>query len=290
MAETYPELRAIAEDDIKHIQTEVSLLEEELTDAIDIDVFDRSVEGLIEIRPGTGGEEAGHFAKDLKGMYLTALNLMGIQTECTGLEDNDIKIRCIGKGSLKYVRFEAGVHRVQRVPITDTKGRVHTSTVSVVVLPSSERKSVSLRPSDLKIESYRSGGPGGQNANMSNSAVRVTHIPTGISVCNQEERNNSINKEKAIASLAVRLNQMAYEKTITDLSTMRHKQVKTAHRSEKIRTYNVCQNRVTDHSEIRSKNFAYETFISGKLLPQLMREKRKQYVAEWIENQGDFHK
>lgn len=276
----------MAEDEEERIRTSITQLEEELIESVEIDSLDGCREGVIEIRPGTGGEEAGFFAKEMYDMYCNALSSMDITFE-QRRPDTDFKIRFEGNTAMKYIRYEAGVHRVQRVPVTDSKGRVHTSTVSVVVLPAKMPNSVVINPRDLKFESFRSSGPGGQNANVSNSAVRVTHIPTGISICNQEERSNSVNREKAITALTERLQELEDEKASANVTQLRRQQVKIAHRSEKIRTYNVCQNRVTDHV-ITGINYAFDSFMTGKALPALLRQRRAQHVSEWLIGQGQY--
>lgn len=279
------ELRSMAKEELSEIDESISRLEKQLMDDIEADKFDEIDEGVIEVRPGTGGEEAGYFAHDLYNMYINGLKELRADYYEQTNDNTGFMIKCHGKMIFKYLRFEAGVHRVQRVPETDTKGRVHTSTVSVAVLPAGKKSSLVLDLRDLKIESFRSSGPGGQNANMANSAVRVTHIPTGIAVCNQEERSNSANKEKAMAALVCKLQEKENEKEFSSILQMRRAQVKSSHRSDKIRTYNVCQNRVTDHY-LSNANYAYDMFMTGKYLPGLLKEKRAKFISEWITGQG----
>jgi peptide chain release factor 1 len=212
---------------------------------------DRSV--FLEIRAGTGGQEAALFAADLLKMYTNyalskrwkAVVDSTSTTDLGGLREVVLHIQ--GKGVYGHLKLESGVHRVQRVPATETQGRVHTSTATVAVLPEAEDVDVTINPNDLRIDVYRSSGAGGQHVNTTDSAVRITHIPTGVVVACQEERSQHKNKAKAMKLLQSRILAAQMEKQQQELSKQRKEQVGTGERAEKVRTYNYPQNRVTDH-------------------------------------------
>jgi peptide chain release factor 1 len=212
---------------------------------------DRSV--YLEIRAGTGGQEAALFAADLQKMYTNYAQKhhWRVTIDSVSLTDlggfREIILHIQGKGVYGHLKRESGVHRVQRVPSTETQGRVHTSTVTVAVLPEAEDVDVSINPSDLRIDVYRSSGAGGQHVNTTDSAVRVTHIPTGVAVACQEERSQHKNKAKAMKLLQSRLLAAQVEKQEAQMRKDRKEQVGTGERAEKVRTYNFPQNRVTDH-------------------------------------------
>ncbi len=212
---------------------------------------DRSV--FLEIRAGTGGQEAALFAADLLKMYTNyALKQKwdvsladSSQTDLGGIREATLHIE--GKGAYSHLKHEAGVHRVQRVPKTETSGRVHTSTATVAVLPEAQEVEYSISPSDLRVDTYRAGGAGGQHVNKTDSAIRITHIPTGIVVACQEERSQHKNRAKAMKMLQSRLLAAQKEKQETEESQKRKEMIGGGMRSEKVRTYNFPQNRVTDH-------------------------------------------
>lgn len=207
----------------------------------------------LEIRAGTGGQEAALFAADLMKMYTNYALQKGWKvaveststTDLGGLREAVLYIK--GKHAFGHLKFESGVHRVQRVPQTETQGRVHTSTATVAVLPEAEEVEIHINPADLRIDVYRSGGAGGQHVNTTDSAVRVTHIPTGVVVACQEERSQHKNKEKALKMLKSRILAAQVAQKESELAKARKEQVGTGMRSEKVRTYNFPQNRVTDH-------------------------------------------
>lgn len=259
-------------------------LEDNFLFSFPIDQNDQVKMGLIELRPGIGGEEASLFAAEMRDMYVKGINLIDkhSRVEVQG-EQNLTKIRFEGVNLFKLIRFEAGVHRVQRKSLTDDYDRIHTSTVTVAVLPEIQKECYLIDPKDLRFESFRSSGPGGQNANVSNSAVRVTHIPSGITVVNQEERNNSVNKEKAIKILQQKLEDSQQRSVLDSVSTLRKSQVKMAQRSEKIRTYNEPQNRVTDHDD-QNIQYPFRRFIEGELLEASLRTKRWKIIMELLDN------
>lgn len=208
---------------------------------------------VMEIRPGTGGTEAGLFARDLYRMYYKFAESQGWQVEMAeskvDYSGNFTLVVFLVKGSnvFNYLKNEAGVHRVQRVPQTESKGRVHTSTASVVVLPEVHDVTLNIRPQDLRIDSYRSSGAGGQHVNTTDSAVRITHLPTGVVATSQDGRSQHANKEKALFILKSRLLERMQADKQKELGDLRSSMIGTAERSEKIRTYNFPQNRVTDH-------------------------------------------
>ena len=224
---------------------------------------DRNV--IIEIRGGAGGEEAALFAAVLFRMYSMYAVKKGYKTELinanetelggykeisfmlTGEGAKEISFMLTGEGAYSRLKYESGVHRVQRVPETETQGRIHTSTVTVAVLPEADDVEVNINPSDLRIDTFRSSGAGGQHINKTESAIRITHIPTGLVVECQDERSQYKNKDKAMKVLKSRLLEAEREKQQSEVAEKRHSQVGTGDRSERIRTYNYPQGRVTDH-------------------------------------------
>ena len=208
---------------------------------------------IMEIRAGAGGDEAGLFAGELQRMYQRYAENHRWKTEI--LNDNpsdlggykDVTMAVKGKGAYSRLKFEAGVHRVQRVPVTESSGRIHTSAVAVNVLPEADEVEVEIDPKDLRIDVYRSSGPGGQSVNTTDSAVRIKHLPTGVEVACQDEKSQIQNRAKAMRILRARLLQLQQEEAQKALAEERRAQVRTADRSERVRTYNFHENRVTDH-------------------------------------------
>ena len=208
---------------------------------------------IVEIRPAAGGDEAGLFSADLLRMYLKFAESKNWRTEILHLSESaiggikDVAFSIQGENVFRFMKFESGVHRVQRVPTTETSGRIHTSTVTVAVLPEAKEVDVKISPDELRIDVFRASGPGGQSVNTTDSAVRVTHIPTGLSVASQTEKSQHRNKDIAMRLLRSRLLEAMQKEEAQKHADQRKTQIGTGDRSERIRTYNFPQNRVTDH-------------------------------------------
>ena len=269
-----PELKDMAQEELNAAKAEKERLFDELRvlllprDPND----DKNV--IVEIRGGVGGEESALFAADLYRMYAMYAEKRGYRvellnyndTELGGVKEADFIVS--GDGAYSRFKFESGVHRVQRVPETESGGRVHTSTATVAVLPEMEEVDVDLRPEDIEMQVYRSSGAGGQHVNKTSSAVRLIHKPTGIVVACQEERSQVQNRAKCMQMLASKLYEMERERVESAVTNERRAQVGTGMRNERIRTYNFPQNRVTDHRLTGdSKNFNIDAVINGDLDP-----------------------
>jgi peptide chain release factor 1 len=238
-----------------------------------------SADALIEIKSGEGGEESALFAGDLLKMYSRYAETRGWKVEVLDAQETDlggyrtvtvaVKAPSVGEPDqmpFGVLKFEGGVHRVQRVPVTESQGRVHTSAAGVLVMPEVEETEVEINPDDLRIDVYRSSGPGGQGVNTTDSAVRITHLPTGIVVSMQNERSQLQNREQAMRMLRARLIAAAEEEAASSASAARRSQVRTVDRSERIRTYNYPENRISDH-RIGFKAYNLDQVLNGELQP-----------------------
>ena len=268
-----PSVRALAEDEISDAKARRDQLERDLQVLLlprdphdDANLF-------LEIRAGAGGDEAALFAGVLLRMYTRYAETLGWQVEILSAHDGEhggykeVIARVIGDGAYSKLKFESGTHRVQRVPATEAQGRIHTSTCTVAVLPEVEEvEAVAINPADLRVDTYRSSGAGGQHVNKTDSAVRLTHLPTGIVVECQDERSQHKNRARAMSLLAAKLLSQAQEKQASEQQRERRLQVGTGDRAERIRTYNFPQGRVTDH-RINLTLYQIDDIVGGNLAP-----------------------
>ena len=247
------ELYAMAEEEMGICRNNMAQLEQELKILLLPKNEDDDKNVIVEIRPGTGGEEAALFAHSLYRMYSMYAETRKWKTEILNIDETelggikDISFSIEGDGAYARLKFESGVHRVQRVPETEASGRIHTSTVTVAVLPEAEEVEVDINPSDLQIDTFRSSGAGGQHVNKTDSAIRITHLPTGLVVECQDERSQHKNKDRAMKILRSKLYDTACREQESKIAEQRKSQVGSGDRSERIRTYNYPQGRMTDH-------------------------------------------
>jgi peptide chain release factor 1 len=281
------ELAALAGEEMAQVEQRIAELEQQLKllllprDAAD----DKNA--IVEIRAGTGGEEAALFAGDLLRMYQRHAAIKGWKMEILSASEADLGgykevIATIGgAGAFARLKFESGVHRVQRVPETEASGRIHTSAATVAVLPEAEEVDVHVEDKDLRIDVYRSSGPGGQSVNTTDSAVRVTHLPTGIVVTQQDEKSQHKNKAKALKILRARLYERERQRLAEQRSQTRRGQIGTGDRSERIRTYNFPQGRVTDH-RINLTLYKLAAVLEGEALDEIIQALVTEHQAELL--------
>ena len=283
-----PEMKAIAADELQALKTKIPELEAALHLALVPKDETDARNAILEIRAGTGGDEAALFAGDLLRMYKGYAAIQGWRFELLEAAESDLGgfkeviVSIEGVNVFSKLKFESGVHRVQRVPATEASGRVHTSAATVAVLPEAEEADVNINEADLKIDIYRASGAGGQHVNKTESAVRITHIPTGTVVAMQEERSQHKNKARAMKVLASRILETQRQKLANERASDRKSQVGSGDRSERIRTYNFPQGRVTDH-RVDITLYAIERVMTGqdldKIIDALVREDQAERLA-----------
>ncbi len=268
-AATDQELAALAREELELVPVEEAALEEEILAALVADPEDRRTKVIVEIRAGTGGDEASLFAADLLRMYRKYCDLKRWKFEELETHPSEVGgfreviFGVEGEGAWRALRFESGVHRVQRVPVTEQQGRIHTSAATVAVLPEAEEAEIDIRDEDLRIDTMRAGGPGGQSVNKTSSAVRITHLPTNTVVQCQDEKSQHKNRTKALRILRSRLLETEARRLHAERAAARRSMVGSGDRSERVRTFNFPQNRVSDHR--LGANFSLEQVIEGRL-------------------------
>jgi peptide chain release factor 1 len=282
------EMKQLAEEEEKTLTIDIENLAQEIKVLMVSDQTEDSRNAFLEIRAGAGGNEASLFASDLLRMYTRITERKNWKSEIISTAYSaiggikEIILYMKGKNVNKYIKFESGVHRVQRVPITESSGRIHTSTVTVAVMPEVEDVEVEISPKDIRIDTFRASGAGGQHVNRTDSAIRITHAPTGIVVSCQDEKSQHKNKDKAMKVLKSRVYE--FEKSIqeSEVASTRKSQVGSGDRSEKIRTYNFPQNRVTDH-RVSSRNYNIETILDGNF-DELIKSLTEMHTRQALED------
>ncbi|MGN0735549.1 MAG: peptide chain release factor 1 [Anaerovoracaceae bacterium] len=264
------ELKELAKMEIAELEDKIPAMEDELKILLLPKDPNDEKNVILEVRAGTGGDEAALFAQDLLRMYLRYAERRGWKAEIMDVNETDIggikevSVLIKGKGAYSRMKYESGTHRVQRVPETESSGRIHTSAATVAVLPEVDDVEVEINPNDVRVDVYRSSGNGGQCVNTTDSAVRLTHIPTGLVVTCQDEKSQIKNKEKAFKVLRSRLYDMKLQEQNAEISSERKSQVGSGDRSERIRTYNFPQGRVTDH-RIGMTIYKLDSFLDGEI-------------------------
>ncbi|MDQ3890958.1 MAG: peptide chain release factor 1 [Actinomycetota bacterium] len=265
---------ARADGDLRELLPEIEERLERLEEELKLALLERDPNDLkdviVEIRQGEGGDEAAIWAGDLFRMLTRYAERSGFKWELLSSSPNEaggfkeVAFAVKGEGAYSRFKWEAGTHRVQRVPVTESQGRIHTSTATVAVMPEAEEVEVEIDPAELKIDVYRSTGPGGQSVNTTDSAVRVTHLPTGLVVAMQDEKSQLQNKQKALRVLRARLHELERRRQEEELSAARRAQIGRGERAEKIRTYNFAENRVTDH-RVKRTVYRLDAVLDGEL-------------------------
>lgn len=274
LQETEAELRELAKEEEESLTQDEARLQALLTEKLLSKDNTEARSSFLEIRAGTGGEEAALFARDLFTMYMKYAEKMRWKTEVLAMSLSDmggfkeVIVAVESPEAFQKLKYESGVHRVQRVPETESQGRIHTSAVTVAVLPEPEEVEFKISPEDLRIDVYRSSGPGGQHVNTTDSAVRITHVPTGLVVTCQDEKSQHKNKAKALRVLRARLKERMEQEQEQEVSEERKRQVGSGDRSERIRTYNFPQGRVTDH-RVGLTLYKLEDVLAGNIDPLL---------------------
>jgi peptide chain release factor 1 len=289
LSDSDPEMKELAKSEHERLSAQLEKFEAELKELLTPKDPNDEKNVLLEIRAGTGGEEASLFAADLFRMYSRyaeskrwKIELMTEHfSDSGGLKELVALVK--GKGAYSHLKYESGTHRVQRVPVTETQGRIHTSAVTVAVLPEVEDVEIHIDPNEIKVDVYRSTGPGGQSVNTTDSAVRLTHLPTGMVVTCQDEKSQHKNRAKAMTVLRARLYDLEIRQQQAEISQQRKNQVGSGDRSERIRTYNFPQGRVTDH-RIGLTLYKLEQVLQGELLDEIINELATYYQAQALQN------
>ncbi|CAO3624592.1 unnamed protein product [Cunninghamella echinulata] len=276
----------LAKEEFDDIMVRINAIEKDLIAELAPKDAADDASAILEIRAGTGGDEASLFSNDVARMYERFSQLQKWKWEILSKSEDvagkglkDITVNISGRNVFGTLKYESGVHRVQRVPATESQGRIHTSTITVAMLPQPTEVDIQIKESDLKIDLYRASGAGGQHVNTTDSAVRMTHIPTGVVVAMQDERSQHKNKAKALKVIRAKVYELEREKTQSARRDSRNKQIGTGDRSEKIRTYNFPQNRVTDH-RINLTLYELEQILSGEGLMNVIEPLKEYSLAQ----------